>query len=124
MQVSPIHTDADHEAALARIEALWDAQPGTADHDEFEVLSVLVAAYEELRWPALPPEPIEAIRFHMEQNGLRPKDLGVVLGSASRASEVLNGRRPMTVDMIRAIHEQWEIPLVSLIGTATKTAAA
>ena len=124
MQVSPIHTDADHNTALTRIEALWAARPGTPEHDELEVLSVLVAAYEDERWPVLPPDPVEAIRFHMEQNGLRPKDLALVLGSASRASEILKGRRPMTVDMIRVLHEQWGIPLASLIGRSAKTEAA
>lgn len=122
MQISPIYTDTDYEAALARIEQLWDAPPGTPGHDEIEVLSVLVSAYEDLRWPA--PAPIEAMRFHMEQNGLRPKDLGAVLGSDSRASEILHGRRPMTVEMIRALHEQWGIPLASLIGKSTKPHAA
>jgi HTH-type transcriptional regulator/antitoxin HigA len=68
MPVSPIHTDADHDVALARIDALWGAEPGTPEHDELEVLSVLVAAYEDRRWPISPPDPIEALRFHREQN--------------------------------------------------------
>jgi HTH-type transcriptional regulator / antitoxin HigA len=124
MQVSPIHTDADHDTALARIEVLWGAEPGTPEHDELEVLSVLVTAYEDWRWPVSPPDPIEAIRFHMEQNGLRPKDLGVVLGSSSRASEILNGRRPLTVEMIRALHAQWRIPLAALVGVPAVIRAA
>jgi len=116
MEIRPIRTQADHRAALARIEALWDAKPRTPEHDELEILSVLVAAYEEQRWPILPPDPVEAIRFHMEQNGLRNRDLAAVLGSESRASEILNRRRPLTVQMIRAIHDAWSIPLQSLIG--------
>ncbi len=124
MQVKPIHTDADHDAALARIETLWNAEPGTLEHDEFEVLSVLVEAYEDRRWPILPPDPIEAIRFHMEQNGLRSKDLGAVLGSSSRASELLNGRRLLTVEMIRILHAQWGIPLAALVGVPEAIRAA
>lgn len=122
MEIRPIRTQADHKAALARIEALWDARPRTEEHDELEVLSVLVAAYEEQRWPILPPEPVEAIRFHMEQNGLRSRDLAAVLGSESRASEILNRRRPLTVQMIRAIHDAWSIPLESLIGSDARAA--
>jgi HTH-type transcriptional regulator / antitoxin HigA len=116
MSIQPIHNDADHAAAIGRIEALWDAAPGTPEHDELEVLSVLVSAYEDKRWPIRPPDPVEAIRFHMAQNGLRQKDFAAVLGSESRASEVLNRRRPLTVQMIKAIHAAWSIPLESLIG--------
>ena len=116
MTIQPIHTSADHDDALARIEALWDAQPGTPEHDELEVLSVLVSAYEDEHWPGLPPDPVEAIKFHMEQNGLRQKDLAGVIGSASRASEVLNRRRPLTIEMIKAIHKAWSVPLESLLG--------
>lgn len=82
------------------------------------MLSVLVAAYEEVRWPTLPPDPIEAIKFHMQQNGFRQRDLAHVLGSESRASEVLSRRRSLTVQMIKAIHAAWSIPLESLIGVA------
>jgi HTH-type transcriptional regulator/antitoxin HigA len=116
MSLRPIHTEADHAAAIARIEALWDAQPGSPEHDELEVLSVLVSAYEDIQWPMLPPDPVDAIIFHMEQNGFRQKDFAAVIGSVSRASEVLNLRRPLTIDMIRAIHAAWSIPLGSLIG--------
>jgi HTH-type transcriptional regulator/antitoxin HigA len=116
MAIQPIRTSADHDAALARIETLWDAHPGTPEHDEIEVLSVLVSAYEDEHWPILPPDPVDAIKFHMEQNGFRQKDLASVIGSTSRASEVLNRRRPLTVEMIKAIHAAWSVPLESLIG--------
>lgn len=122
MEIRPIRTQADHRAALARIEALWDAKPRTLEHDELEILAVLVAAYEDQRWPILPPHPVEAIRFHMEQNGLRNRDLAAVLGSESRASEILNRRRPLTVQMIRAIHDAWSIPLESLVGSGAQAA--
>jgi HTH-type transcriptional regulator/antitoxin HigA len=120
--IHPINTEAGYDAAIARIKALWDALPGTDEHDELEVLSVLVSAYEEERWPILPPDPIEAIKFHMEQNGYKQKDLAGVIGSVSRASEVLNRRRPLTVEMIRAIHAAWSVPLECLIGTEDRAA--
>jgi HTH-type transcriptional regulator/antitoxin HigA len=122
MAIHPIHTEADHDAAVSRIEALWAAQPGTVEHDEIEVLAVLVSVYEDGRWPILPPDPVEAIKFHMEQNNFRQKDLAAVIGSASRVSEVLNRWRPLTVDMIGAIHSAWSIPLESLIGTRNRAA--
>jgi HTH-type transcriptional regulator/antitoxin HigA len=116
MAIQPIRTSANHDAALARIKALWDARPGTPEHDELEVLSVLVSAYEDEHWRILPPNPVDAIKFHMEQNGFRQKDLASVIGSTSRASEVLNRRRPLTVEMIKAIHAAWSVPLEALIG--------
>jgi HTH-type transcriptional regulator/antitoxin HigA len=122
MAIHPIRTEADHHAALTRIEALWDAQPGTPEHDDLEVLAILVSAYEEKRWPILPPDPVEAIKFHMEQNAFRQKDLAEVIGSESRASEILNRRRPLTVQMIKAIHAAWSVPLESLIGLGNRAA--
>ena len=117
MTIHTINTEADHAAALARIEALWNAAPGTPAHDELDVLGILVAAYEDARWPILPPDPVDAIKFHMEQNGLRQKDLAGVPGSPSRASEILHRRRALTIEMIRAVHKAWGIPLHSLIGS-------
>jgi HTH-type transcriptional regulator/antitoxin HigA len=122
MSIRPIRTEADHEAAIARIEALWDAQPGTVEHDEIEVLSVLVSAYEDRQWPMLPPDPVDAIKFHMAQNGFRQKDLAAVIGSVSRASEILSRRRPLTIEMIRAIHAAWCMPLNSLVGMQDRAA--
>jgi HTH-type transcriptional regulator/antitoxin HigA len=122
MTIHPIHTEADHEAAIARIEALWGSQPGTTEHDEIEVLAVLVSVYEDAHWPALPVDAVEAIKFHMEQNGFKQKDLAGVIGSVSRASEVLSGRRALTVGMIKAIHAAWSIPLEVLIGVETRAA--
>jgi HTH-type transcriptional regulator/antitoxin HigA len=122
MAIQPIRTEADHDAALARIETLWNALPGTPEHDEMEVLSILVSTYEDKRWPILPPDPVEAIKFHMEQNAFRQKDLASVIGSESRASEILNRRRPLTVQMIKAIHVAWSVPLESLIGAEDRAA--
>ena len=122
MTIRPIHTQADHDAAIARVEALWNADPGTPEHDELEVIGVLVSAFEDTQWPILPPDPIEAIKFHMQQNGFRQKDLAALLGSESRASEILNRRRPLTVQMIKAIHTAWSVPLASLIGADDRAA--
>ncbi len=117
MTIHPIHTKADRAAALARIEALWQARPGTPAHDELEVLGILVAAYEDRHWPILPPDPVDAIKFHMAQNGLRQKDFAGVLGSASRTSEIFPPRRALTVEMIRAVHQARAIPLDSILGS-------
>lgn len=115
MFIKPIRTEADHEMALARIEELWGSEPGTPEADEFDVLTVLVCDYEDKHWPILPPDPVEAIKFHMEQNGLRQKDLANVLGSESRASEILNHQRSLSMENIRAIYKAWRIPLESLL---------
>jgi HTH-type transcriptional regulator/antitoxin HigA len=124
MTVHPVRTLIDHRAALARIEELWHAKPGIPEHDEIEVLSIVVASYEDTHWPASPPEPVEAIRFHMDQNGLKQKDVAAIIGSVSRALEIMSGRRSLTVEMIRAIHKAWRIPLGSLIGTDSQDRAA
>jgi HTH-type transcriptional regulator / antitoxin HigA len=116
MHIYPIRTEADHRAALARIEALWAARPGSNEHDELEILSILVAAYEDAHHPILSPDPVEAIKFHMEQNGLRQKDLADIIGSVSHASEIMNRRRALSIDMIRDIHAAWGIPLEALVG--------
>ena len=115
MTIKPIRNDTDHEAALARIEELWGYEPGTPEEDEFDVLTVLVSAYEDKRWPVVPPDPVEAIKFHMDQNGFRQKDLAKVLGSESRASEIINRQRSLSMENVRAIYKAWHIPLESLL---------
>ena len=122
MPIKPIHDDTDHAAALARIETLWNAKPGTAEEDEFDVLTVLVSDYENKRWPILPPDPGDAIQFHMDQNGGRQKDLAKVLGSESRASEILHRRRKLSMHNIGAIHRAWGIPLEALFRPEDKAA--
>lgn len=122
MTIKPIRNDADHAVALVRIEALWNSEPGTPEDDEFDMLVVLVSDYESRRWPILPPDPVEAIEFHMEQNDFRQKDLAKVLGSESRASEILNRRRSLSMENIRAIHKAWHIPLECLFQVEGKAA--
>lgn len=116
MRIKPIKTKKDHAAALKRIETLWNAKPKTRDGDELEVLATLVDAYENTRDPILPPDPVEAIRFRMEQMGLKKKDLAKYLGGRNRVTEILNHTRKLTVDMIRDLSKGLHIPPESLLG--------
>jgi HTH-type transcriptional regulator/antitoxin HigA len=105
MQIRPIKTKADHRAALKAIERLMGARPGTSDGDRLDVLTVLVERYEEQADAIEPPDPIEALRYHMESRGLTRRDLEPFIGSRARVAEVLNRRRALTIDMIRRLHE-------------------
>ncbi|HGZ7314294.1 TPA: type II toxin-antitoxin system HigA family antitoxin [Vibrio parahaemolyticus] len=115
MQVKPIKTAEDNRVALARIEQLWDAEPNTPEGDELEVLATLVEAFEEANYPIEAPDPIEAIRFRMEQQGLEDKDLVPFLGTRSRVTEVLKRQRRLTINMIRKLNEGLKIPLDCLV---------
>jgi HTH-type transcriptional regulator / antitoxin HigA len=116
MDVRPIRTARDHAHALRRIDRLMDAQPGTPEGDELDVLATLVEAYEERHFPIADPDPLSAIRFRMDQLGLTRKDLEPLLGSRGRVSEVLNGRRALSLQMIRRLNRDLGIPLESLVG--------
>ena len=105
MQIRPIKTKADHRAALKEIERLMDARPGTTAGDRLEVLTTLVDRYESEHEPIDPPDPIEALLYHMESRGLTRRDLEPYLGSRARVAEVLNRRRSLTIDMIRKLHQ-------------------
>ena len=122
MDIRPIHTKADHKAALAEIERLWDAEPGTPDHDKLDVLATLVDAYERKHFPILPPNPVEAIKFRLEQQGQTRKVLEPILGTRARVSEVLNGRRKLTLAMIRALNRELHIPLETLVTETVRAA--
>jgi HTH-type transcriptional regulator/antitoxin HigA len=113
--IKPIRDDRDHDAALAEIERLWRALPGTPDHDRLEVLATLVDQYESERWPIDPPDPIEMIEYAMEQRGLTRKDLEAAIGSRARVSEILNRRRHLTLTMAWRLHHAFGIPAESLI---------
>lgn len=115
MHIKPIKTEADHRAALARIDELWEAEPNTPEGDELEVLVTLVDAYEEAHFPIDVPDPIEAIRFRMEQQGLEDKDLVAFLGQRSRVTEVMNRKRGLSITMIRKLHDGLKIPLECLV---------
>src|SRR5580698_9818158 len=110
MKTKVIKTESDYTAALARVEKLMEAKPNTAQGDELEVLSLLVHDYEERVFPIDKPDPVAAIRFRMEQQGLTNKDLVPFLGSRSRVSEVLSGRRSLSLKMIRALAGGLRIP--------------
>lgn len=118
MNIHPIHTESDYKAALQELSAYFDnePEPGTEDGDRFEILATLVEAYETRHFPIEAPDPIEAIRFRMEQAGLTVKDLVPSIGQPNRVYEVLNGKRGLTLDMIRKLHRNLGIPAESLIG--------
>jgi len=118
--MKPIRTEADYEAGLERIESLIDAKPGTTEADELEILASLVERYEAERFPIAAPTPLAAIQFRMEQQGLEPRDLEPYIGSRARVSEVLSGARPLSIDMIRALHEKLRIPAEVLIRADPK----
>jgi len=110
-----IKTQQDYERALSRIENLMDAEAGTPEADELELLTALVEMYEDRHYPISPPDPIDAIRFRMEQLGLKPKDLIPYLGSRSKVSEVLSRKRPLTLSMMRSLHKGLGIPAEVLL---------
>ncbi len=104
MTIRPIKTEADHAAALAEVERLFDAKPDTPEGDRLDVLATLVEAYEDEHCPVPPPDPVEAIRYCVESRGLTAEDLAPYLGGKQRMREVLGRKRALTVDMIRRLH--------------------
>lgn len=118
MEIKPIHTEADYRTMLREVSMLVDLDPavGTPDGDRLEVLSTLVEAYERKHFPISAPDPIEAIKFSMEQNGLTVHDLEPMIGRTNRVYEVLARKRPLTLAMVRRLHAQLGIPAESLIG--------
>lgn len=115
MTIKPIKTKKDYQLALNRLEAIFDARPGTQEGDELEVLGILIDKYEQEHYPIDYPDPIEAIKFRMEQLGYSQNDLAKVVGLKSRASEILNRKRKLTLDMIRQLHQALGIPTDVLI---------
>jgi HTH-type transcriptional regulator / antitoxin HigA len=111
-----IKTRREYREALRRVEQLMDARPGDKEGDELELLAALIEIYEEKHAPIPPPDPIEAIRFRMEQENLRPRDLVPLLGGRNRVSEVLNGKRPLTLAMIRRLRDTLGISADVLLG--------
>jgi HTH-type transcriptional regulator/antitoxin HigA len=116
---SLIKTEADYESALARIESLMGSARGTPAFDELELLSALVEIYEQAHHPIEPPDPIDAIKFRVEQAGLKPKDLVPLMGSRAKVSEILSGKRPLTLSLIRTLHEKLNIPAEILLRQPT-----
>ena len=113
--IRPIHNEADYEAALAEIDSLMDAIPGTPEGDRLDVLVTLVVAYEARHWAIDAPDPIEAVRIRMEQKNLRQRDLEPMIGSRGRVSEVLSRKRSLTLPMIRRLAKGLDLPADVLI---------
>ena len=116
MNIKPVKTKKDYDRTLKRIEELWGAKENTPAGDEFEILFTLVEMYEEKHYPIPPPHPIEAIKFRMEQGAVDDKELTKLLGGRSRKSEILSGKRKLSLNMIRALHKKLKIPVESLIN--------
>ncbi len=115
MEIAPIKNEVDYQKALDRLEKVFDAEKGSKKGDELEILSILIDQYEKENFPIGLPDPIEAIKFRMEQMGLKQKDLADIVGFKSRVSEIMNKKRKLTLDMIRKLSEKLNIPTEVLI---------
>ena len=122
-EVKPIRTEADHEAAMAEVENLWGAKSGTPAGDRLDVLATLIDAYEAAHFPMDPPDPIEAIKFRMEQQGMTRRDLEEIIGTRTRIAEVLNRKRGLSIGMIRRLHDRLGISADVLIRPSRQDAA-
>ena len=116
MTIFPIRTQDNYDRTLARIDTLMNADMGTPEGDELDIMVTLVEAYEAKHYPIPACDPVEAIKFRMEQMGLEPKDLTPIIGSRSKVSEVLNHKRQLSITMIRNLHARLHVPYESLIG--------
>ena len=117
MEIKPIKTDKDYNQAIERLETIFDAIKGSPEGDELEVLGILVDQYENEHFPIGLPDPIEAIKYRMEQMGYNQTDLANIVGLKSRASEILNKKRKLSLEMIRQLHDRLNIPTDVLIQT-------
>ena len=115
MDIRPIKTEQDYDLALERVNILFDARPNTDEADELDILVTLIEKYEKIHYPIPEPDPIEAIKFMMEQNGLTDADLGIILNSRSRVSEIFKRKRALTITQIRVLNEKLNIPASTLI---------
>jgi len=113
--VKPVRSEKDHKAALSEMKRLWGSKSGTPEGDRLDVLATLVDAYENQHHPLDPPDPVEAIKFRMEQQGLTRKDLEGIIGTRTRIAEILNRRRRLSIGMIRRLHDRLGIPAEVLI---------
>src|ERR1043166_6554710 len=122
-EVKPIRSERDHRNALAEVGKLWGAKLGTPEGDRLDVLATLIDAYESERYPMDPPDPIEAIKFRMESQGLTRRDLAEIIGTRTRIAEGLNRKRGLSISMIRRLHERLGISAEVLIRPSRKRAA-
>ena len=116
MNIKPIRSQEDLTAAFARVEQLWGADIGSSEGDELEILAMLIEKYEDEQFPMPPSDPIEAIKFRMDQQGLTPRDLEPYIGTSGRVSEVLNRMRKLSLSMIKRLHDGLRIPYESLLA--------
>jgi len=116
MNIKPIRNDNDLQNAFQQLEGIFQATEGTPAYDDMEILVTLIEAYENKHYPISPPDPIEAIKFRMEQQGLTAKDLEVFIGGSGRVSEILNRKRPLSLRMIKHLHDGLNIPYESLLA--------
>ncbi|MBN1969871.1 MAG: transcriptional regulator [Candidatus Delongbacteria bacterium] len=116
MDIRPIRTVEDYNAAISRIEELWGAKKDTLEGDEFDLLVTLVESYEMKHYPIAPPDPIDAIKFRMEQMGMTNSDMVKYLGSQSRVSEILNKKRKLTLSMVKSLYKGLKIPAEVLLA--------
>ena len=117
MHIKPIRNDQDLDEAFKRLEEIFQAEPKTPEYDEMEILTTLIEVYENKHYPIDPASPIEAIKFRMEQQGLNPRDLEPYIGTSGRVSEILNGKRSLSLRMIKKLHDGLHIPYESLLST-------
>jgi HTH-type transcriptional regulator/antitoxin HigA len=115
--IRPLKTEADYDAALVEIARYFEREPkpGTAEADRFDLLALVIADYEDKHWPIDPPDAVEAIRYRMEQAGYRQADLAKLIGSRSRASEIMNRKRALTLEMAWRLNREWHIPAEALL---------
>ena len=113
--MKPIHTESEYQEALERVEEIFDAKKGSPEGDQLELLLILIDKYEKDHFPIELPDPIEAIKFRMDQLQMKPKDLAELIGYKSRVSEILNKKRKLTLDMIRKLHTSLNIPTDVLV---------
>jgi HTH-type transcriptional regulator / antitoxin HigA len=116
MKHKVLKNEKEHKKALEQVEALWDAPKGSALAEELELWAALVEAYEDKHHPVPAPDPIEAVKFRMEQMGLKPSDMAKILGGRGRVSEVLNRKRPLSVNMMRNLYQHLHVPAESLLA--------
>lgn len=121
MNIKPIKSEADYEKALQRVESLWNAPEGSSESDELDVLATLIEAYERDHYPVDLPDPVEAIKFRLEQQGKDSKALIGVIGQRTRVYEVLRGKRSLSLNMIRELHDRFGIPANVLIQPGRKS---
>jgi HTH-type transcriptional regulator/antitoxin HigA len=121
MKIKPIKNERDYEEALRRVESLWESPEGSEESDELDVLATLVEAYEREHYPVDMPDPVEAIKFRLEQEGKDSRALIGVIGQRTRVYEVLRGKRSLSLNMIRELHEKFGIPANVLIQPGRKT---